>query len=416
MADYAEMDNDLLDKILYSLDEIHCRGPLLEEVEGKDGTQTGLEIAIASGLKDRNYVQLVMCLTSELKELLKLNETVTEPSGPDDSESFHLELRSFLNELKCYHETLVTDLAAFNEPRNRLILIDYLLSELMTARLLKVKIEESTEYKRNNFESNPYDVQSNLSAILNVFGVDTPPPHVTPTMILDKIIKKTQEHISKAPAGFIGKPLVLQPLSAEQWGTLDRINEALLKEYSVRRQMLLTRCSVTVQSFKWSDRTKGKDESFTSVYQSKWTPLKEKAPIPIARVLAAKNDLLSIERTSSGSVRQNTVSDINKVLIGSVPDRGGRPNETRPPPEMPSFKQRTEAPREKRDGGGGRGGRGSGGGRGGRVQGGWSKGGGDNYQRSYSVDSYGGHWGGGGERGRAYDGSYGGFHGASYGS
>ncbi|XP_019862142.1 PREDICTED: protein FAM98A-like, partial [Amphimedon queenslandica] len=226
----------------------------------------------------------------------------------------------------------------------------------------------------------------------------------------------TQEHISKAPAGYIGKPLVLQPLSAEQWGTLDRINEALLKEYSVRRQMLLTRCSVTVQSFKWSDRTKGKDESFTSVYQSKWTPLKEKAPIPIARVLAAKNDLLSIERTSSGSVRQNTVSDINKVLIGSVPDRGGRPNETRPPPEMPSFKQRTEAPREKRDGGGdGRGGWGRGGGRGGRVQGGWSKGGGDNYQRSYSVDSYGGHWGGGGERGGAYDGSYGAFHGASYG-
>uniref|UniRef100_A0A1X7UKM9 Uncharacterized protein n=1 Tax=Amphimedon queenslandica TaxID=400682 RepID=A0A1X7UKM9_AMPQE len=117
------MDNDLLDKILYSLDEIHCKGPLLKEVEGKEGTQTGLEVAIASGLKDRNFLQLVMCLTSELKELLKLNETVTEPSGPDDSESFHLELRSFLNELNYYHETLVTDRAAFNEPQNRLILI-----------------------------------------------------------------------------------------------------------------------------------------------------------------------------------------------------------------------------------------------------------------------------------------------------
>ena len=50
-------------------------------------------------------------------------------------------------------------------------------------------------------------------------------------------------------------------------------------------------------------------------------------------------------------MRENTVSDINKVMIGHVPDRGGRPNETRPPPEMPSFKQRTEAPREKREGG-----------------------------------------------------------------
>lgn len=35
--------------------------------------------------------------------------------------------------------------------------------------------------------------------------------------------------------------------------------------------------------------------------------------------------------------------------MGNVPDRGGRPNETRPPPEMPSFKKRTEpSPQEKR--------------------------------------------------------------------
>ena len=61
-------------------------------------------------------------------------------------------------------------------------------------------------------------------------------------------------------------------------------------------------------------------------------------------------DILSIERTSSTTVRQYTVQcDINKVLIGNVPDRGGRPHETRPPPEMPSFRQRTEAPQEKRD-------------------------------------------------------------------
>lgn len=38
------------------------------------------------------------------------------------------------------------------------------------------------------------------------------------------------------------------------------------------------------------------------------------------------------------------------MLEGRVPDRGGRPNETRPPPEMPSFKQRTEAPQQQRPG------------------------------------------------------------------
>ena len=60
------------------------------------------------------------------------------------------------------------------------------------------------------------------------------------------------------------------------------------------------------------------------------------------------SDLLSVQRTSYGDVRKNTQCEINKVVIGSVPDRGGRPNETRPPPEMPSFRKRTEAPKDKR--------------------------------------------------------------------
>lgn len=38
----------------------------------------------------------------------------------------------------------------------------------------------------------------------------------------------------------------------------------------------------------------------------------------IARVLAAKDDLLLVEKTNSESVRLHTQSSINKVLIGKV--------------------------------------------------------------------------------------------------
>ena len=69
-------------------------------------------------------------------------------------------------------------------------------------------------------------------------------------------IYQTRECVGKLPEGHLGSSLVVQPLSEEQWATLDRINETLTKEYSVRRQMLLTRCDVTVQSFKWSERIK----------------------------------------------------------------------------------------------------------------------------------------------------------------
>ena len=69
-------------------------------------------------------------------------------------------------------------------------------------------------------------------------------------------ITQTREQVSKCPKGHLTPSLVSQPLSGEQWTQLDRINDELTEEYSVRRQMLLTRCDVTVQSFRWSDRVK----------------------------------------------------------------------------------------------------------------------------------------------------------------
>ncbi len=64
---------------------------------------------------------------------------------------------------------------------------------------------------------------------------------------------QTRECVGEVP---VEPGLVTQPLSEEQWATLDRINDTLAQEYSVRRQMLLTRCDVTVQSFRWSNKAK----------------------------------------------------------------------------------------------------------------------------------------------------------------
>ena len=67
---------------------------------------------------------------------------------------------------------------------------------------------------------------------------------------------QTREQVAKSPKGHMTAGLVTQPLSEEQWVQLEQINADLTKEYSVRRQMLLTRCDVTVQSFRWSERVK----------------------------------------------------------------------------------------------------------------------------------------------------------------
>ena len=46
--------------------------------------------------------------------------------------------------------------------------------------------------------------------------------------------------------------------------------------------------------------------------------MSKEAPVSIARVLTAKDDLLVVEKTSSENVRQQTQSSVNKVVIGKV--------------------------------------------------------------------------------------------------
>lgn len=63
--------------------------------------------------------------------------------------------------------------------------------------------------------------------------------------------------------------------------------------------------------------------------------------VSISEVLSARSDLAIIAKTCDAIVRKHTKSEVNKVVIGKVPDRGGRPNEAQPPPpEMPPWQQR----------------------------------------------------------------------------
>jgi hypothetical protein len=63
-------------------------------------------------------------------------------------------------------------------------------------------------------------------------------------------------------------------------------------------------------------------------------------------------DLLKQEKTCS--TRLMTKSQLHKLIIPSVPDRGGRTGELQPPPpEMPAFMQRQNQPQTQRQGRGG---------------------------------------------------------------
>lgn len=143
----------------------------------------------------------------------------------------------------------------------------------------------------------------------------------------------------------IGKPLFTpsQPLTTQQWDTVQQFQRNIEAEYEMRRQMLLTRLDVTIQSFQWSDKARLKQDQIESEYSSNRkfaeSLLHGGASTSIVALLAAREDLAIIEKTSSASMR--TRSSIEKHVMGQVPDRGGRANEhVAPAREMPSWTKR----------------------------------------------------------------------------
>lgn len=195
-----------------------------------------------------------------------------------------------------------------------------------------------------------------------MLNLGKPPDNISAETLFQKIAVRVDETIKTIPNSDkrIGKPLFnpKKVLDEEQWNTIAKIQAALEEEYNLRRKMLMTRLDVTIQSFKWSDNIKGKEKDINERYSNK-NQILEKLQYggrrtDIAALLASRDKLAIIEKTSSANVRKNTRSKLQRHIIGKVPDRGGRALEQqRPPPEMPSWQKRQPGGDNR---GGGRGG------------------------------------------------------------
>ncbi|XP_059374843.1 protein FAM98A-like [Carassius carassius] len=405
---------------LDSLEDLGYQGPLLE-----DGA---LETALTGGAASPEFTKLCAWLVSELKLYCRLEENVHATNCPSEAEGFQLEMSGLLAELCCPYPALVTGEVTKRllNANNCLLLLSFLLSELEASRMILVnqpqmKVQETGGSK----------VFMELKSICMALGMSKPPANITMFQFFSGIEKKLKEALSKVPPSHIGEPLLKKPLGPVHWEKIEAINQALVNEYEVRRKMLLKRLDVTVQSFGWSERAKTHVDRVSKVYQPLRVVLATKSRVSVAHLFAAREDLSKILRTSSGRIREKTACAINKVLMGRVPDRGGRPNEIEaPPPEMPTWQKRQDGPQGggggqyySGGGGGGRGGgrggydqqggrggheRGGGGGRGGRgdhrggkAQGNWQDGSGG-YQGHYQDGGYRGGGYQGGQQGPGY--------------
>lgn len=112
---------------------------------------------------------------------------------------------------------------------------------------------------------------------------------------------------------------------------MEKLQNDLDAEYDLRRKMLMTRLDVTIQSFQWADAAKKQADKISDCYACKRQEFdqlfNQNKRTDLIELLAARDDVLHLEKTSSAKLRKNTQTDLQKHIIGMVPDRGGRANE-----------------------------------------------------------------------------------------
>lgn len=349
------MESDILD----ILEQLGYDGPLTEEA--------CLLAECGRGFSSSEYVNLLTWLTERLTQF---TETHTQEKIITVDP---LEMSRLLKDCCCPYEGLASRLANgdVKDTRDHLKIILFVSSELQSAQLLLSKTLRDTE--EQEMRSRSCSSLQDLSVICHTLTLPDPAGRDATHTFMD-IQTQVNVLLEKLPETHIRAPALERSISAERWEELEKINTALSAEYECRRRMLIKRLDVTVQSFSWSDRAKVKIDQMAQAYQPRRYCLSVESSVSLAHLLAARRDVCNMVKTSSGSSRQNTSCAVNRILMGRVPDRGGRPSEIQAPaPEMPVWRKRSD--------GGGRGagyrggGRQTGGGDGWRT-GRWSRGGG----------------------------------------
>jgi protein FAM98B len=221
-------------------------------------------------------------------------------------------------------------------------------------------------------DTNTLEVSSLLQSIALMLDIN--PRQPSGVTVAAEIQKQVEKLRSLLPSGFFNAIVPSGTLSDTQVSMLKEVDTALHAENALRRRMLIERVKVTLQSFMWSTRLTEESDLKTTAEATITTSLAGMDATPRVSVedvfTATLGDVMTVtERATSASGPGAMRAKVKDVLIGSVPDRGGRTDGKRKV-AMPVWSERKVTP-----GGGGRGrGRGrGGGGAGGRGGGGPNK-------------------------------------------
>lgn len=201
--------------------------------------------------------------------------------------------------------------------------------------------------------------------------------------LLNKVQEAARKAVTQLPIGFLDPLVCKEDLSGDQLDVLGEIVEQLTKQYTVQRRVLIERASLTLQSFLWSKRLEamGTVDEVKQIVDQGLMGMSPEPSVSVSQLFTTNlGDVIDVSHRATCGRSTTFKASVKGVMIGEVPDRGGRPDgRSTNDSNMPKFSKRIT---EESGRGGRRGGRHSTGGRGGgRVQGGWQSGRGGGHKR-----------------------------------
>ncbi|CAJ0572752.1 unnamed protein product, partial [Mesorhabditis spiculigera] len=199
--------------------------------------------AVEEGLTGLEFFRLIHAIRSEIKVLYDLTEAPSAIDSLDETRPFLYELSALLVELDCGQMQLLSGPLEdrFSSIANRQALVDFLLSELKTARLLEI------ERGKEPVKVVDTDVALALDSALAVLGAQR---HQYPAKeAIDNVMRlgdSVLQNMSSRPT-----PLLHEKIDPILWGPIEQLCHRFAADLRARNLLLLKRIDVTVNSFLW---------------------------------------------------------------------------------------------------------------------------------------------------------------------
>jgi protein FAM98B len=187
---------------------------------------------------------------------------VSAPAADDDVSVFAIELREFLGEVGCVYSALRTA-DGFDSVENRARLLEYLAFELAACRINTVNGTDGSSSGGSDAMDVDQDVSrctdptAMMAAISKALDL-SPDETASEASLVAAVGRRVNQAVQRAGTDYLQPPLLPKPLAPGQMVRLHEVSAMLTQDYTIRRQMLLKRLDVTIQSFKWSGKAAGK--------------------------------------------------------------------------------------------------------------------------------------------------------------